>query len=250
MCDDTCSSDGDCLATGAQQTETKVGYLFLSGDRVGWVSSGTPCSACHSGTLYSVSTGSPDSALQFSGKALNVQSAYTLMIWMKMSTASDNLQVFSIAQGVRTALLYKTAGKLAVQTYTDTPTNNFAFLGSPNNFPFNAWLHVALVVNVNAYGASMYENGVVSDVAGGEHYPPFTTGVDVKFMVNSGGGSSGTVSDAILHSRVFSAAEIDAVYSGRWFDTSSALGIGFFQASHTFDLYACACNAGYSGSGV
>eukprot|EP00961_Rhodomonas_salina_P209368 2826221-Rhodomonas_salina.1 len=69
-------------------------------------------------------------------------------------------------------------------------------------------------------------------------------------MVNSGQDCFGTVSDAILHSRVFSATEIDAVYSGRWFDTSAAILFISYLYSHTFDLYACACNAGYSGDGV
>eukprot|EP00961_Rhodomonas_salina_P299499 3938978-Rhodomonas_salina.1 len=251
MCDDTCSSDGDCLATGAQQMEPYVGYVFLAANIVGFNPTVAPGPATLSAETYSVSsfTGT-DTELKFIGVSVDAASAYTVMIWLKMSTASDGLKVISIEEGVRKIWVYKDSGQLIAYAYTDTPVGSGSTLGSPNNFPLNTWLHVALVVNVDGYVAVLYENGAASVTNGGRYYPPLGTEVDVKFMVNSVGGSDGIISDAILHSRVFSATEIDAVYNGRWFDTSAAILIADYCYSHTFDLYACACNAGYSGDGV
>eukprot|EP00961_Rhodomonas_salina_P023073 309391-Rhodomonas_salina.1 len=112
MCDDTCSSDGDCVATGAQQTESAVWYYFFSGNRVGFSVTNAPGPATHSIDTYTVSASSTSSELKWTSANLYADSAYTVMIWVKMSIASDFLQVISLEQGVRKFWVYKDTGKL------------------------------------------------------------------------------------------------------------------------------------------
>eukprot|EP00961_Rhodomonas_salina_P067914 911755-Rhodomonas_salina.1 len=112
MCEDTCSSDGDCLATGSQQTESAVGYYFFNGNMVGFTVTNAPGPATHSIETYTVSALSTNSELKWTSADLYADSAYTVMIWVKMSIASDFLQVISLEQGVRKFWVYKDTGKL------------------------------------------------------------------------------------------------------------------------------------------
>ena len=81
MCDDTCSSDGDCLATGRQQTEPYVGYVFFFENMVGFNPNSMGGPATLSPGTYAVSTYfSTATELKFIGADLNVYSAYTVMI--------------------------------------------------------------------------------------------------------------------------------------------------------------------------
>eukprot|EP00961_Rhodomonas_salina_P185876 2509808-Rhodomonas_salina.1 len=245
MCDYTCASNGDCVDTGLQSGTEEVGYLFLTGDRVGFVSGGTVCPSCHSGQAYSIASSQPNAALQFLGRTVNVFTTYTLMIRLYMGGAPDGLDIFSVNDASEVAMVYKDQGKLFA--YTQHALGQTTTLFSPHAFPLSTWVHVALVVSGSFM--AMYEDGVMVTSISGRNLPYFSTGVDVKFMVNSGQGCAGTIADASMHGRGFSADEIDAVYSGRWYDTSSIVGVAYAQ-EHVFDLYACACNAGYSRNGV